>query len=116
MFTALQNFASTVAGLIIGGIAAFLSGASYPGLLNFLKGLYAIWIARAGAETATAACPEPISRSLLAVSCATLLITGIEMVFNFFFSVTPPSPPPPPSVVVEPPSGGGGGGGKIIMR
>jgi len=117
MFDALQNFAGTVAGLIIGGIAAFLSGASYPGLLNFLKGLYAIWIARAGAETATAACPEPISRTLLAISCATLLITGIEMIFNFFLSVTPPTPPPPPSVVVLPPSGGGGGGGgaKIIM-
>ncbi|MFX1559471.1 MAG: hypothetical protein ACFFBL_02675 [Promethearchaeota archaeon] len=118
MFTALQNFASTVAGLIMGGIAAYLSGASYPGLLNFLRGLYALWIARAGAETATAACPEPISRTLLAISCATLLITGIEMVFNFFLSVTPPSPPPPPSVVIVPPSGGGGGGGggKIIMR
>ena len=116
MFDALQNFASTVAGLIIGGIAAFLSGASYPGLLNFLKGLYAIWIARAGAETATAACPEPISRTLLAISCATLLITGIEMIFNFFLSVPPPSPSPPPSVVIIPPSGGGGGGGKSIMR
>ena len=111
--TTVQNLAGTVAGLIIGGIAAYLSGASYPGLLNFLRGLYALWVARAGVEAATAANPEPISRSLLAISAATLFVTAIETIINFGLT-TPPPPPPPPSVVsqpVVPPSGGVGGSG-----
>ncbi|TFG32592.1 hypothetical protein EU528_03105 [Candidatus Thorarchaeota archaeon] len=118
-FQLVQNLAGTIAGLIGGGIAAYLSGASYPGLINFLNNLYAMWVGRAAAETATAANPEPISRGLLALSAATLFVTAIEFIFNFGLTVTAPSPPPPPpSIQSDPPppiSGGGDKGGTVSI-
>ncbi len=112
----LRDYSTTAAGLIAGGIAAYLTGSSYPGLLNFISNMVAVWTGRTASESACAADPEPISRGLLAISAGVLLVTAIELFILFYINDPPPTqtsqsePPasdPPPS---DPSPGGGGGG------
>ncbi len=105
----LRDYSTTAAGFIAGGVAAYLTGSSYPGLLNFINNMIAIWTGRSASESACAADPEPISRTLLAISAGVLLVTAIELFILFYIN----DPPPTQTSQSEPPSdptpGGGGG-------
>lgn len=112
----LKNFTGLVASYIGGQIAAILNGGTaHPTFWSWLDQARVVKAGQLGAESATAADPDPLTRGMFAASSACLFVSFLDLLIIIGCTLwpdPPPEDPPPEDPPPDPPPPDGGGGTK----